>query len=101
MFCKKCGSILLAKGKKTVCSNCGYVSKDKPASLKEEIKQKSVKIEIIKKEETETLPTTEVDCSKCGHNQAYYWTIQTRAGDEGETKFLKCKNCNHTWRDYG
>ncbi|MBI2108536.1 transcription factor S, partial [Candidatus Woesearchaeota archaeon] len=31
---------------------------------------------------------------------AYFWLVQTRAGDEPETKFLRCEKCSHTWRDY-
>ncbi|MEK6946569.1 MAG: transcription factor S, partial [Nanoarchaeota archaeon] len=34
------------------------------------------------------------------HKTAYFWLVQTRAGDEPETKFLKCEKCGHTWRDY-
>jgi len=83
----------------TVCG-CGYVGKEPIKSLKEQINKKSSDIQVVDKE-AETLPTTEAECSKCGHKEAYYWTMQTRAADEGETKFLKCKNCNHTWRDYG
>lgn len=102
MFCKKCGSILIARGKNkiTACSKCGYASTDKPAVLKERVKQKPSKIDLVYKE-AETLPTTEAECPKCRHNTAYYWMLQTRAADEGETKFLKCKSCNHIWRDYG
>jgi DNA-directed RNA polymerase subunit M len=64
---------------------------------------------VVKKEEAEfaaidkdisTLPVTKEECPKCGNNEAYYWLRQTRAGDEAETKFLKCTKCKHTWRDY-
>ena len=40
------------------------------------------------------------ECPKCGHRTAYFWLVQTRAGDEPETKFLRCEKCGHTWRDY-
>lgn len=80
------------------CS-CGYRSREKPAKLREEIKKTSAKIEVLA-DEAETLPVTKADCPKCGSEEAYYWMQQTRAADEGETKFLKCKKCGHTWRDY-
>ena len=38
-------------------------------------------MEVVDKE-IYILPETEEECSKCGHLKAYYWTIQTRAGDE-------------------
>ena len=66
--------------KKSVCK-CGFVNTES-ASLKEKIKQESSKIEVVDKE-IQTLPTIDVDCSKCGNKVAYYWTIQTRAADEG------------------
>ena len=87
-------------GKKVAVCKCGYVSKEKPGAIKEEIKKDSVDVAVVK-DNIETLPKIEETCSKCGHHTAFYWTIQTRAGDEGETKFLKCEKCNHTWRDYG
>jgi len=102
IFCKKCGSIITGETKKNgkaVCK-CGYVSEEKSTLIKEEMNQKNSGVEVVE-EKTETLPLTEVDCPKCGHMKAFYWTMQTRAADEGETKFLKCEECNHTWRDYG
>ncbi len=104
MFCLKCGSLLKPRieGNKNilVCS-CGYKSKDIAAKISEKAKQKEKEIEVIEKsQDLETLPKMEAKCEKCGHNSAYFWLVQTRAGDEPETKFLKCEKCSHTWRDY-
>ncbi|RJQ17190.1 transcription factor S [Candidatus Woesearchaeota archaeon] len=104
MFCPKCGSILKPKpdGKKTLwkCS-CGYVKKDVEAvELKESMQKTEGKMGIVDDQEEKSLPLTEATCPKCKHGKAYYWMIQTRAGDEPETKFLKCEKCKHTWRDY-
>lgn len=102
MFCPKCGSILTSKntGKKNVlgCS-CGYVHKEKQSFEIKEKMGKVKKIEVIEKD-IQILPKTKAGCPKCKNQEAYYWTLQTRAGDEPETKFLKCVKCNHTWRDY-
>ena len=105
MFCPKCGSLLRPKinGRKKllVCSSCSYKSKDtKSAQLKEKITKKEKDVEVIYKGELNTLPVTTVDCPKCHHKKAYFWLVQTRAGDEPETKFLKCEKCGFTWRDY-
>lgn len=104
MFCQKCGALLVPKkeGKKTVlkCS-CGYVQKEKveePVQIKEEIGEEYKKIAIVK-DEDETLPLTDADCPSCGHKKAYFWMIQTRAGDEPETRFFKCEKCKHVWRE--
>ena len=45
------------------------------------------------------LPETDIECPKCGHNKAGYWMAQTRAGDEPETRFMRCTACKHRWRD--
>ena len=80
------------------CS-CGYTSKDnQKMSIKENVKE-GRKLEVVDKE-IETLPITKEECPKCGNGKAYYWLIQTRSGDESETKFLRCTKCKHTWRDY-
>lgn len=103
MFCSKCGSILVPKKgrKKTslVCNNCGYKTKQKePMVLKEKVSlEKKDEIEVVDKR-IETLPKTNEECPKCKHLGAYFWTVQTRAGDEAETRFFECTKCKHRWR---
>lgn len=104
MFCPKCGSILTPKkenSKKTMVCSCGYkTTKIKMASLKETISKKEKKVEVVDKGKLQILPKTKARCPKCDHDEAYYWLVQTRAGDEAETKFLRCTKCSHTWREY-
>jgi len=105
MFCPKCGSILIPRkeeDKNVLTCSCGYRSKEEGFTrIKETIKGKASKIEVVEKNQNlEALPSTDAECPKCGHKKARYWTMQTRAGDEPETKFLKCEKCGHTWRDY-
>ena len=102
VFCPKCGSVLFPKkekGKKVFRCSCGYVDKKMQApELKEELGPRE-EIPVVDKE-IEPLPLAEAECPKCGHNKAYFWTLQTRASDEPETKFFRCEKCRHTWRDY-
>jgi len=101
MFCPRCGSMLLPDlDKKQIrCRNCNYKeSKNKSIIVKEKINNKE-KIKIIDKN-IETLPKTQMDCPKCGNNQAYYWLVQTRSSDEAETQFFRCVKCDHQWRNY-
>lgn len=80
---------------------CGYKSTDlNQAKIKEEVAKPEKEIEVVDRGDLQTLPMTEENCEKCGHGKAYFWLVQTRAGDEPETKFLKCEKCEHTWRDY-
>lgn len=105
LFCKECGSLMIPKkddkDKKTlICPGCGH--KEIPETgykITETTKKIDKEVEVVEKK-IETAPLAEEDCPKCGHKKAYYWLVQTRAGDEAETKFLKCEKCSHSWRDY-
>lgn len=106
LFCQKCGSLLRLKeksGKKVMWCSCGYSSnldKQKVPTFEKEAKGKEESRRIAIIEEIETNPLIEATCEKCGNKQAYYWTQQTRAADEPETRFFKCTKCNYTWREY-
>lgn len=101
-FCPECKSLMrpMEKGGKTVlgCS-CGYTKKEAAKPIVEEVEQPE-DMHIVEEGADENLPTTEEECPECGNREAYFWLQQTRAGDEPETKFLKCTKCQHTWRDY-
>jgi len=108
IFCPKCGSILKPKkvGEKTVMAcSCGYVGKDADGKITETVRQ-NMPVHEQRSQEVESsagkvnLPVTEAECPKCHNMTAYYWTRQTRAADEGETKFHQCTKCGHKWREY-
>jgi len=103
MFCPKCGSVLLPKregSKKVLVCSCGYKGSNiEKTKLTEKVTKKEKEVEVIEKE-INVLPKTKVRCEKCEHDTAFYWTVQTRAGDEPETKFMRCAKCKYTWRDY-
>ncbi|MBT4445906.1 transcription factor S [archaeon] len=102
MFCPECSSILRPKSKgakKILYCACGYTKDTEGESLviKEEVE--AVKeMEVVN--EMALLPKIRTICSKCENNVAYFWTQQTRAADEPETRFFKCAKCSHTWREY-
>ncbi len=82
-----------------ICTKCNYKNKlEEQPTIKEKVNQEK-ELEVIDKE-VETLPMTEAECPKCHHKNAYYWTVQTRASDEPETKFFKCEKCKNIWRDF-
>ncbi|WP_292460928.1 transcription factor S [Methanothermococcus sp.] len=101
-FCPKCKNIMLPKDGKLVCTVCGYEEDleqtDESYELKEKIDSKKQEIVVI--EDVNTLPTTRIECPKCGNMEAYWWLQQTRCADEPETRFYKCKKCGYTWREY-
>jgi DNA-directed RNA polymerase subunit M len=80
-----------------VCKNCGSdqeISDEDKKTITETGSEK----EIAFIDDEKTLPTTQVECEKCGHNTAYYVIRQMRAADEPETMIYKCTKCGHKWR---
>jgi len=104
LFCPKCGSLLkptLSGSKKLMACSCGFKSKESTGvEIKEKLKKDTKPKLAVIEEEKEAYPLVDAKCTKCGHNKAYFWEIQTRAADEPATKFFKCEKCKHTWRDY-
>ncbi len=98
-FCPKCGAVLVQKRKKDGCPRCSYSAKEK-VKIKTSEKIEEKKGVAVLKKGTEVFPIIDEICKKCGNGKAYFWTVQTRSGDEAETKFFKCVKCEHTWREY-
>ncbi len=99
-FCPKCGAVLIQKTKNSGCARCNYSTKGKIKLKTSEKVEEKQEISVVNAKEKGTLPEVNERCKKCGHEKAYFWTVQTRASDEAETKFFKCIKCEHTWRDY-
>ncbi|MEM1619938.1 MAG: transcription factor S [Fervidicoccaceae archaeon] len=110
MFCPKCGTLMkYTRGSSTkslVCPSCGYTSTEAPggaAKLPEVPKRRATSgVVVEEKSSLELLPKlkNEVFCPRCGHDEVYYWVVQTRRADEPPTRFFRCVRCNHTWREY-
>ncbi len=91
--------MIIMKDVRAVCASCGHrINKIPKIKSSEKIAQ-SEKIAVIK-EEDNIHPIVEMKCQKCKSKKCYFWTQQTRASDESETKFYKCTKCKHTWRVY-
>jgi DNA-directed RNA polymerase subunit M len=99
-FCPKCGCVLVEKNKRFVCARCQYKAKSKvKIESSEKIKIKP-QIGVVTNKDTDVFPIIAAVCPKCKNQEAYFWTSQTRAGDEAETRFFRCTKCRHTWREY-
>jgi len=82
------------------CLNCDYVSEKEIKLETSQQIENTKEVVIVEEGEGETRPKVTILCVKCKHPEAYFWTKQTRASDEAETKFYKCTKCDHTWREY-
>jgi DNA-directed RNA polymerase subunit M len=84
------------------CVRCGYIQEDIQTPLTgHNTKTRSNVVTVIDNmENLQTMPTTRRECTQCHNTRAYYWQVQTRAGDEGSTQFFRCTQCRYTWRLY-
>ncbi len=106
-FCPKCGSIMIPDKKRgvLVCRKCGHEEPLNPEDVKsyritQKVEHRPDEGIIVVEQNVETLPKVRVTCPKCGNDEAYWWEMQTRAGDEPSTVFYKCTKCGHVWRSY-
>ena len=100
-FCPKCGAVLIQKVKNSGCPRCNYSAKGKLKIRTSEKLNERKEVAVISGKEAKILPIVkDKKCKKCGNDESYFWTLQTRASDESETKFFKCTKCGHTVRDY-
>jgi transcription factor S len=106
-FCEKCGAMMIPfaqeDGKKVLkCRSCEYTKEiEGRLSVSQNIEKGPRDKIIVVDDDSIPMPVTRASCPKCNNNDAYYWTVQTRRGDEGATEFYRCTKCKHTWRNYG
>jgi len=104
-FCDECGSMMHADGDEMVCSSCGdREPKDEDLAASFVSTEDQSEDDVIETEEGanfEGKPTAnDVTCEECGHTVAWYTIKQTGSADEPPTRFFKCKECGHRWREY-
>jgi len=114
-FCPKCKSRLMPKKEKSgekafiifVCPKCGYKRRVESGKVAPKVAkvihpnpQKLVAVIGREEQKLRTLPTTKIECPRCGHNLAYVWQVQTRGADESSTQFFRCTKCGYTFREY-
>ncbi len=98
-FCQRCGALIVMKDDEAVCASCGHKT-GKVLKIKSSEKMDKMESVAVIKHDDDTQPIVSMKCPKCKHNKCYFWTQQTRAADESETKFFKCTKCKHSWRAY-
>ena len=87
-----------------VCPKCGFTKDSSNSTLKFVSPIKRTSNDKIAVVDADNLPNViskvKIICPKCGNNEAYWWMVQTRSGDEGSTRFFRCTKCGYTWREY-
>lgn len=100
-FCPRCEVKLKKDDSGLQCPKCNYMEgaeNKRPENVDEEVESEFNVF--AENEGNETLPTIEIECEKCGNNEAIWWMLQTRSADEPTTQFYRCTKCKYTWRDY-
>ena len=89
------------------CPKCGYaeVSKFKDQEMLQSTQTRSDNIpksslKVMDSDTPNAMPTTTIQCAKCGNMTAFWWMLQTRSADEATTQFYRCTECSYTWRNY-
>ena len=103
-FCPKCDIRLKKSSGNPVlsCPKCGY-PEGQEAEIQDQVSEEETKSDFLVLDENEakdTMPTIEIECEKCGNNEAFWWMLQTRSADEPTTQFYRCTKCEYTWRNY-
>ena len=103
-FCPNCDIRLRKNSGNTTlsCSKCDYTEGDSKKSEEQKISEEpqSDFMVLDENEGKDVLHTIEIECEKCGNNQAVWWMLQTRSADEPTTQFYRCTKCSYTWRNY-
>ena len=106
-FCPKCETRLRLKfdENQVVCPKCGFTISEQESTVTINVSnvttQEHNALRVLDAENnTEVLPTINIECPKCNNNLAVWWMLQTRSADEATTQFFRCTKCNHTWRNY-
>jgi len=104
-FCDDCGSMMVSEDGRMVCTDCGATDRrdEERASafVSTEEQTDDDVIESTEDANFEGKPTADdVVCEECGHGEAWYTIKQTGSADEPPTRFFKCTECGHRWREY-
>lgn len=87
-----------------VCTSCGHTEEQAVDTEEFVSTERQSGDEVIETEEGasfEGKPTArDVICDECGNDEAWYTIKQTASADEPPTRFFKCKQCGHRWREY-
>lgn len=92
-----------------ICPKCGYAEQNQVPLHEQEILQtkqsgsgniSKSSLKVMDSDAPNAMPTTTIECAKCGNMTAYWWMLQTRSADEATTQFYRCTECNYTWRNY-
>lgn len=104
LFCPTCHNLLHlgdgSEGMKFRCETCAYCFQiEEKVINKKYLHPKLADDAISARDELARNPKTVAVCPECNHNEAYFYQLQIRSGDESMTSFFQCTACNGRWRE--
>ncbi|GKT34763.1 DNA-directed RNA polymerase subunit/transcription factor S like protein [Aduncisulcus paluster] len=103
LFCPFCGVCLLVDQEgmlKFFCPTCPYIFNVTRVFTKGVPLKKKVVDDVLGGDDAwKNVDSTKADCPSCGHDTAFYLTVQIRSADEPSTIFFRCAKCGHNWRE--
>lgn len=104
-FCDACGSLMQPEDDVMVCAGCGETKPiDESAAAEFVSTQSQQDDDLIESDEDANFEgkprASDVVCDSCGNEEAWYTIKQTASADEPPTRFFKCTECGHRWREY-
>jgi DNA-directed RNA polymerase I subunit RPA12 len=106
-FCDSCGTILdPPKGKTIECTLCQAKYDYTRLNVSDVVTTSATKDvpdwaldDSVSLEESGAVKhaTIEETCPQCGHQEMYFYTMQLRSVDEGQTVFYECTKCKYKY----
>jgi DNA-directed RNA polymerase I subunit RPA12 len=94
------------EGESVVCSSCPYSARFDDLGNKEvctrslpKSKPNWIKDEDDDREKLDKNAKIDETCPKCGNPEMFFYTMQLRSVDEGQTVFYECPSCEHVFSD--
>ena len=87
-----------------VCTSCGATVERDEERAAEFVSTESQQDDDVVESDADAFEGRPIDdsvhCDECGNGEAWYTFKQTASADEPPTRFFKCQECGHRWREY-
>jgi len=102
-FCSECGSVCVidTQNRCYVCTECGNSEPLQEQTTVAREKKETDKVVVVGEDEQRdlsALPKVNIECPKCGHNEAYTREQSVGMGVGTLIQSFRCVKCGHTWR---
>ncbi|GIQ89548.1 DNA-directed RNA polymerase, subunit C11/M/9 [Kipferlia bialata] len=100
-FCPSCCTLLDIDPIRLSCCLCGFAARrselgaDDSVTVTEAVIQENTATDVVIQSTVAEKAEVEEPCPRCNHDRMYFFTMQIRSADEGQTCFYECIKCHH------